>query len=162
MTDLDSGITLNVGLVAGGQSVNTVAPHARAEIDLRFVALDQRGPIVAEIERIGRTCTVDGTSSSISIKGEFNPLNATPESKALFDHYVAGAADVGLTIAGEFSGGCADSGFTAAVGTPTVCATGPIGANAHSPDEVLELSSMVPRAQALAIAILGAGALARV
>ena len=28
LTDLDRGITLNVGLVSGGQSVNTVAPWA--------------------------------------------------------------------------------------------------------------------------------------
>ena len=62
-----------------------------------------------------------------------------------------------MTVAGEFSGGCADSGFTAAVGTPTLCGTGPVGGNAHSPEEYLEVTSLVPRAQAMALAILGAG-----
>ena len=47
-----------------------------------------------------------------------------------------------------------DSGFTAAVGAPTLCAVGPIGGKAHSPDEYLEVGSLVPRAQALARAIL--------
>src|SRR5215212_2235497 len=37
LTDLDRAITVNVGLVSGGQTVNTVAPHARCEIDLRYV-----------------------------------------------------------------------------------------------------------------------------
>ena len=31
------GITLNVGVVSGGQTVNTVAPWAKGEVDLRFI-----------------------------------------------------------------------------------------------------------------------------
>ena len=42
LTDLARGITLNVGLVRGGQSVNTVAPWAEGEIDLRYI--DPRRP----------------------------------------------------------------------------------------------------------------------
>ena len=37
LTDLERGITLNVGLVSGGQSVNTVAPWSEGQIDLRYV-----------------------------------------------------------------------------------------------------------------------------
>jgi glutamate carboxypeptidase len=40
------------------------------------------------------------------------------------------------------------------VGTPTICGVGPVGGLAHSPEEYLELDSIVPRAQALALAIL--------
>jgi glutamate carboxypeptidase len=61
---------------------------------------------------------------------------------------------VGLNITGEFAGGCADSGFTAAVGCPTICATGPVGGKAHTAEEYLEIDSIVPRAQALALAIM--------
>ena len=55
---------------------------------------------------------------------------------------------------GTFSGGCADSGFTAAQGAPTICSVGPVGGNAHSPEEWLDVATLVPRAQALARAIL--------
>jgi hypothetical protein len=41
-------------------------------------------------------------------------------------------------VEAEFSGGCADSGFTAAMGAPTLCAVGPVGGKAHSPEEYLE------------------------
>jgi glutamate carboxypeptidase len=54
-----------------------------------------------------------------------------------------------------FAGGCADSGFAASVGAPTICAVGPIGGCAHTPEEYLEVDSIVPRAQALALAIMG-------
>jgi glutamate carboxypeptidase len=77
----------------------------------------------------------------------------------LFELYADCALRVGLDVGEEFTGGCADSGFAAAMGAPTLCATGPCGAKAHSPDEFLEINSIVPRAQALALSILGLGAL---
>lgn len=157
LTDLGRGITVNVGLVTGGQSVNTVAPHARAEIDLRYIEPQDRAGTVAEIERIVAASFVEGTSASLEILGEFLPLVQTDASRLLFDLYADCARRVGFDVGGEFTGGCADSGFAAAMGAPTLCATGPCGGKAHSPDEFLELDTIVPRAQALALSILTLG-----
>lgn len=155
LTDLSKGITLNVGLVSGGQSVNTTAPHAEGQIDMRYVEPADREATLEAIRTIMATATVPGTTARLEIKGEFLPVVQTPEAKALFDAYKASAADAGLPdLDGEFSGGCADSGFTASVGTPTLCGVGPVGGNAHTPEEYLEIDSIVPRAQALALAIL--------
>ncbi|WP_027532546.1 M20 family metallopeptidase [Bradyrhizobium sp. WSM3983] len=155
LTDLTKGITLNVGLISGGQSVNTTAPYAEGQIDMRYLDPADRGKVMAEIERIIVTPYVPGTSATLTIKGEFVPVVQSESSKALFENYQAAARQAGLTtLQGEFSGGCADSGFTAAVGTPTICGVGPVGGLAHSPEEYLELESIVPRAQALALAIL--------
>lgn len=155
LTDLTKGITLNVGLVSGGQSVNTTAPYAEGQIDMRYVDPEDRATVMAEIERIIATPYVPGTSATLTIKGEFAPVVQSEASKALFEGYQAAAKQAGLTtLQGEFSGGCADSGFTAAVGTPTICGVGPVGGLAHTPEEYLELDSIVPRAQTLALAIL--------
>lgn len=155
LTDLTKGITLNVGLVSGGQSVNTTAPYAEGQIDMRYVDPKDRGTVMAEIERIIATPYVPGTNATLTIKGEFVPVVQSEASKALFEGYQAAAKQAGLTtLQGEFSGGCADSGFTAAVGTPTICGVGPVGGLAHTPEEYLELDSIVPRAQTLALAIL--------
>ncbi|HRK17788.1 MAG TPA: M20 family metallopeptidase [Hyphomicrobiaceae bacterium] len=154
LTDLKKGVTLNVGLVRGGQSVNTTAPSAVGEIDMRYVHPADRATTLAAIERIVAHSTVPGATAKLTIRGEFLPLVASAEAETLFAGYRDAAADAGLSIVGEFSGGCADSGFTAAVGCPTLCSTGPVGANAHTVEEVLELDSLVPRAQALALAIL--------
>jgi len=155
LTNLDKGITLNVGLVSGGQSVNTTAPYAEGQIDLRYVDPADRATVMAAIEKIVATSYVPGTSATLTIKGEFVPVVQSEASKALFEGYQAAARQVGLTtLQGEFSGGCADSGFTAAVGTPTICGLGPVGGLAHTPEEYLEIDSIVPRAQALALAIL--------
>jgi glutamate carboxypeptidase len=157
ITDLEHGVTLNVGLVSGGQSVNTVAPSAKLGIDLRYVEPPQRAAALVHIEEIVANANVPGTSATLTIKGEFLPLVQDAASRELFEGYQAAASEVGLTVEGEFAGGCADSGFTSAVGCPTLCSTGPVGGRAHSPEEYLEVESIVPRAQGLALAIARLG-----
>ncbi len=154
LTDLQRGVTLNVGLVKGGQSVNTTAPSADGEIDMRYIQPRDRETTLAAIRQIIETTTVPGATASLHIRGEFLPLTQTAAAAAMFAAYVAAAADAGQTVKGEFSGGCADSGFTAGVGCPTLCGVGPIGGNVHTAEEWLDLDSIVPRAQALALAIL--------
>jgi glutamate carboxypeptidase len=154
LTDLKRGITLNVGLVRGGQSVNTTAPSAGGDIDFRYINPADRADILEKIKAIVAHATVPGTTASLVIRGEFLPLTQNADAAALFAGYASAAGQVGLAITGEFSGGCADSGFTAAVGCPTLCSVGPVGGNAHTEEEYLELDSIVPRAQAMALAIL--------
>jgi len=153
LTDLPNGITVNVGLIRGGQSVNTSAPHAQAEIDLRFMTPNDRSAVMAQIERIVATSSIAGTHAKLDITGEFKPLVPTPASAQLFDRYQMAGRDLGLTIEGEFTGACADSGFSAGVGTPTLCGVGPVGGKVHTPEEYLEVASLVPRAQLAALTI---------
>jgi len=154
LTDLERGITLNVGLVSGGQSVNTVAPSAVGQIDLRYVHPADRDEIVAKLHEIVAHSYVPGTRAKLTIKGEFLPLTQDDAAKKLFTLYQGAATASGLDVKGEFSGGCADSGFTAAQGAPTICAVGPVGGLAHSPEEYLEVASLIPRAQSLARSVL--------
>lgn len=158
LTDLKRGTTVNVGLISGGQTVNTVAPWAECEIDLRFVTPADCDAAMKEIRRIVETSYVEGTSAELTIAGEFLPLVQTPHSQALYDHYAACGVALDTPVESAFTGGCADSGFAAEVGAPTICAVGPIGGKAHSPEEFLDVESMVPRAQNLALAILRLGA----
>lgn len=153
ITDVARGTTVNVGLISGGQSVNTVAPHAACEIDLRYVTPPDRTAAMARIEEIVQATTVPGASARLAISGEFKPLVQDKGSKALFEVYRGAMGDIGRPVEGEFAGGCADSGFTASVGCPTLCAVGPIGGKAHSPDEYLDVESFIPRAQAMALTI---------
>ena len=154
LTDLARGTTVNVGLVRGGQTVNTVAPYAAGEIDLRYVKKADREDALGAIRGIVEACSLKGTTARLEIKGEFAPLEQSPASERLFQVYRSASAEVGLDVKGEFSGGCADSGFTAGVGCPTICAVGPVGGKAHTPEEWLDIESLVPKAQAMARAIL--------
>lgn len=42
LTDYASGVTTNVGVIRGGQTSTVAEDHAEAELDIRFVAVDQR------------------------------------------------------------------------------------------------------------------------
>ncbi len=154
LTDLDRGITLNVGLVRGGQSVNTVAPLAEGQVDIRYVHPEDRDEVVARVQAIINRSFVPGTRAQPELRGEFLPLKQTPAAERLFELYGDAARASGFAPEGEFTGGCANSGFAAGVGAPTICAVGPVGDKAHTADEFLELDSLVPRAQACARAIL--------
>jgi glutamate carboxypeptidase len=152
LTDYAAGITTNVGVIKGGNTHNTVAPWAEAELDLRFMTLEQRASIVREIERIVHHEDVPGTSAEIEQISMFLPLEEK-YSGSLFKLYRDAAARVGFAVGGEFTGGCADSGFTAAMGIPTLCGLGPVGGKAHTDDEFCQLETLLPRTQALAATI---------
>lgn len=153
LTDYESGSTVNVGLIDGGSSVNTVAPYAHAEVDVRYVTLATMEGILARAREVLAATHLPGTTTRVTGQASFLPLVETPAGRELFELYAGCAAEVGFEVAGEFTGGSADSGFTSAVGAPTLCGTGPVGGLAHSDDEYCELATLVPRAKALALAI---------
>lgn len=154
LTDYDSGTTVNVGLINGGSSVNTVAPFAGASIDIRFKTRQAMDEVQAKMAAIVEETQVPGTCGHIRQQRYFLPLLQSAASRTLFESYVDSAAALGFSAGGEFSGGSADSGFTAAAGIPTLCGTGPVGGKVHTADEWLQVGSMVPRAQAIALTAL--------
>ena len=154
LTDLEKGTTINVGLVRGGQSVNTIAAEASCDIDIRYQQTAYRDDILAKVRAICETTNVEGTSSSFFIRGEFQPLNPSTQSDELFKLYQDSAAQEDVMVEGEHSGGCADSGFIAAVGTPVICGVGPVGGNYHRPDEWMQIDSLAQRARFIAKTIL--------
>jgi len=154
LTDYDLGTTVNVGLAQGGTAVNTVAARATAAIDVRFPTMNIMEKILGEVREICRCCELPGSEGRILREGNFLPLEQDEASRALLEAYGRSAADLGFQVSGEATGGSADSGFTAALGTPTLCGTGPVGGNAHRDDEWCRIDTMVPRARALALTIL--------
>jgi len=149
LTDIDQGVTVNVGLVSGGLSVNTSAPSAKASIDLRIFNLEQRESLVSSIRCICNKSFITGTLSKLDIKGEFRPFVPTAQSKQLFELYQSELNALGHQAEGEFSGGCADSGVTSILGVITLCGTGPVGGKFHTLDEYCEINTLVPRGLAV-------------
>jgi glutamate carboxypeptidase len=151
LTDYASGTTVNVGLIQGGSSVNTVAPLASASIDVRYKTIEAMEDVRAKLAAILAQEDVPGTCGHLKQQRYFLPLVQTEASKGLFEAYVDSASTIGFATSGEYTGGSADSGFTAAAGIPTLCGTGPVGGKVHTPDEWLNVETIVPRAQAIAL-----------
>ncbi len=149
LTDIQKGVTVNVGLISGGQSVNTSAPSAKCSIDVRVFTLQERDEILKEIDQIVNTSFVPGTTASLRIIGEFRPFVKTDASQALFELYSKSLGELGHSTGEQFSGGCADSGITSSLGCTTLCATGPVGGKPHTRDEYCEVDTFIPRAKAI-------------
>ncbi|PTT20250.1 peptidase M20 [Acidovorax sp. HMWF029] len=153
LTDPATGVTCNVGVVQGGVVPNMVAPHAKAEVDLRFTADTNPDDLLERVRAIVEEESVPRTQGRITTARRTLPMKPTPDY--LLALYQQGARSLGFEVQGEFTGGAADSGLTASVGVPTLCATGPVGGHAHTEREYCELATFVPRAQAVALAVLG-------
>jgi glutamate carboxypeptidase len=153
LTDYATGLTINVGLISGGVSVNTVAPSARGQIDVRVMSLAQLDEVMARIEAIVAAEELPGATATLTRGHVMLPLEERYATD-LMDRYRRVAAEIGFAVDGEFTGGCADSGFTASLGVPTLCGLGPVGGKPHTDREFCRLETMVPRAQAIAGTIL--------
>jgi glutamate carboxypeptidase len=156
LTDYPAGITTNIGLISGGTSSNTVAPSASAKLDVRFIELKHWDQIFSAIQAIVAEEELPGTSAILKEATTFLPMEAQ-HSTRLLGLYQQQAQAIGFSVEGEFTGGCADSGFTASLGIPTLCGLGPVGGKVHTDREYLELDTLVPRAQALVATILAVG-----
>jgi len=154
LNDAERDISVNVGLISGGQSVNSVAPFAQAEIDLRFREPNDGLLMDQAVRDISQAFEEDGATCEITRLGGFSPIHRSPEGESLTALYLESARELGQSTEAEFTRSCADSGLASSTGTPTICATGPVGDKAHSPDEWVDLSTFVPRAQAVALSIL--------
>jgi len=154
LTDLDLGVTINVGIIRGGLTLNTVAPSAVAEFELRYVDRIHRDRSMRHIQEIVSKEHVAGSTADLTIIGEFLPLIQTDMAKAVYAAYDSSAAALGVHFGQEFSGGCSDAGIPSKFGVPTLCGVGPVGGGAHTTDEYIELDTLISRAQTLAVTIL--------
>ncbi|WP_242394095.1 M20/M25/M40 family metallo-hydrolase [Anaeromyxobacter oryzisoli] len=150
LTDPSRGVTVSVGLVSGGTTRNTVPARAACEVDLRFEATADGEALFEAIESIAAEAAVPGTSIALARDGWRTPLERTPESSALAKAYGDCQRQSGLGL-GEapLAGGGSDACTTGAAGIPSIDGLGPRGSGFHTTAEVVELSSLVPKATAL-------------
>ena len=145
MTDYERGVTVNVGVVAGGTGSNVVPAECRAEIDLRVPDAATGEELCARILGL----TAFDPDVEVEVTGGMNrpPYEKDPPIEALFEHAKALAAEVGFELGDVKTGGGSDGNFTAAIGVPTLDGLGVDGHGAHSHEEHLYFSSLEPRAR---------------
>lgn len=139
------GVTVNVGVVQGGERPNVVAEMAYAEIDVR--AADEEGvqAIEAALARIVADTNVPDTTAMLEGFFAHRPFTQSPQSERLFALAAEAAAEQGMTLRGEPTGGASDGNTTAGLGIPTLDGLGLVGGLAHNPGEHVEIDSIAPR-----------------
>ncbi|HSN88365.1 MAG TPA: M20 family metallopeptidase [Thermoanaerobaculia bacterium] len=151
LADPARGITVNVGIVSGGQRVNVVAPEACAEVDVRVLAGDD----ALRIERTVLAFEAQTPGTSLEIEGGIDrpPLEATPGNRVLWEAARRRAADLGVELGEGTAGGASDGSFTSRI-VPTLDGLGCVGDGAHALHEHVVLDRAPERAALLALLLL--------
>ncbi|MGM0845223.1 MAG: M20 family metallopeptidase [Bacillota bacterium] len=150
LNDHENGISVNVGLIEGGSSVNTISDHASAQMEIRISESDQGYTVEEQMEKICSKTDVPGTE--ITLEGEINrpPMEKNKRNRQLLRKIMAVGEELGIEITDTSTGGGSDASFTSAAGIATIDGMGPVGGNAHSDNEYLEISSLTERTLLLA------------
>ena len=151
LTDLDKGVTVNVGTVRGGERPNVVAPHATAEVDLRAWSQADAEVAIAAMRKICEKTHVPGTTARFEGQINFPPWPpGLPGTERLLQIMRAVGQDLGVDVKAIKTGGGSDGNHTSAV-TPTLDGMGPKGSRAHSEEEFIEIASLLERTKMLAL-----------
>lgn len=151
------GVTVNVGVVAGGTRPNVVAEEATLHVDLRAIEPATMELAVAEIEQICARSTVPDVTCEVERGGRFGPMVRSDGTARLAEQAIALAGRLGFELRDAATGGGSDAGTLSGMGIPVLDGLGPIGGLDHSPGEYLEIDSIVPRTALLAALILAEG-----
>lgn len=149
--DLARGTSVNVGVISGGTSPNTIAPHASGEVDVRFTDIDHVRAIEAMMREMqARPITPGGAKITVTGGVTRPPMNPTEKSLALCDDVTRIAQELGVSFQWIATGGGSDGSLTAACGVPTLDGFGPVGGDAHTEGEYLVIDTIEPRLNLLA------------
>jgi glutamate carboxypeptidase len=152
LQDLDRGVSVNVGRIAGGSRTNVVADRATAAIDVRAPTAAAAREVDGRLRAL--RAALPGTALAIDAKAWRPPLERTPEVVRLYEVARAVAAGLGQELGEGAAGGGSDGNFTAALGVPTLDGLGPRGDGAHALHEHVEIADLSWRAAFLASLIV--------
>lgn len=134
--------SLNVGLISGGISINTIAPEASLAIDLRSV---EAGTLADLEERV--TEIVELFSHAPDLKVSTEVIGDRPSATLPVEHPLVQAAQGVLNYldydAPSLEIGSTDANVPLANGIPSVCVGITSGGDAHTTGEYIETAPLV-------------------
>jgi len=130
---------LNVGRIEGGVSVNTIAPEARLELDLRSTDPSALNELTSQVEALVRA------GNRANVRFDMKSLGERPVGELQRDHpLVQLAADI-LTEQGmqpDLNIGSTDANIPLSNGYPAICIGLTTGGGAHTQDEYIKIDPL--------------------
>jgi acetylornithine deacetylase/succinyl-diaminopimelate desuccinylase-like protein len=128
--------TYNIGTIAGGTSINTIAGQASFDLDLRSEDPAEVAALAVRVEALAQQPQLAGARLALKVIGD-RPAGRLPPQHPLVQlavraHSAAGVPTVSLEA------GSTDANLPLSRGLPCVCVGLTRGANSHRPDEYIE------------------------
>ncbi len=152
LSDPEAGISVNVGMIEGGQRPNVVAPTSRAVADVRVPTKDD----AVRIEQQIRDLEPATPGVTLQVQGHFGrpPLERTPRNRVLWRRAQKAARRLGFELDEAQAGGASDGNETS-VFTATLDGLGPVGDGAHAEHEFVYVDALIERAALLVLLLMG-------
>ena len=144
LTNFETGMTVNTGVVNGGSGYNSVAADAFMDIDLRVVDKAQISIMEEAFAKLQEHAKAAEIETEIKTISSMPPMASTPETAGLVEIIDAASRAYGLSTEWVKAGGGSDGNHMSGAGSTTVDGIGPTGAGGHSEAEYLELNSVEP------------------
>lgn len=154
LNNFERGITVNVGMVAGGIGPNTVPEYASAQIDFRYIAPQDLKYLEEKVSAISKKNSVRGTEIRVDFISGRPPMQQNRANRELFKTVARVADRLDYPVQEEFRFGVSDANFIADLNVPVIDGLGPIGGRDHSRDEYMIKKSLLQRAVLLTCSIV--------
>jgi len=142
LTNLERGITTNVGLIKGGQATNIIAPNCEAGVDIRAITKSDYQELINKCKEIALQNKLDVESQWQLLLG-IAPLEPNAKADNLMqlakEYYFKKNIEVVDSLRGVGSDGNQAGQFGAGV----LDGLGGVGANLHRPDEWIYKDSII-------------------
>jgi len=145
--------TFNIGIIEGGQSINTIAAEAGLWLDLRSEESTALARFEREVRKIVESASKPNISFNISIVGD-RPAGSIPSSHNLVQTALAALEQTG--VKGTLENGSTDANVPLSSGCPAVTIGITRGGNAHRMDEYIEVSPIASGMRQLVLLTLAA------
>lgn len=136
-------ISVNIGIIMGGERVNIVPHSASAVLDIRFWNNTQKDKILNAFKQLQPL--MQGAKVKYSVESYLPPLEKTKASDRLYARVTDIASSMNMQLEVGKSGGGSDASIAASSGVATLDGLGPDGAGIHAENEQLLLSSLIER-----------------
>lgn len=148
------GVTANVGVFKAGTRPNIVCDDAELQVDVRAMSAEPLRKAIEAINILAASPAVPDCSVRIETMSSWAPMEKLARSGRLAEHVIALASRLGFETKDVSTGGASDANTTSGMGVPTIDGLGPVGGLDHSPDEYLDVESIVPRTALLTALLL--------
>lgn len=147
-------VTANVGVFKAGTRPNIVCDQAELQVDIRAMSAGPLQSAMEAVSALAASPTVPDVTVDVETMHHWAPMEKLERSGRLADHVIALAQRLGFETKDVSTGGASDANTTSGMGVPSIDGLGPIGGMDHSPEEYLEVDSIVPRTVLLAALLL--------
>jgi glutamate carboxypeptidase len=140
-------ISVNVGLIGGGEKANIVPDRAWAVLDIRFWDTVQKEKVHRFFKNL--TPTLRGARLRFATESLTPPMEKTKASANLLLEVRKIASGLGMTLETGRTGGGSDASIASGLGIATLDGLGPDGDGIHAENEHVLVPSLVRRAALL-------------